>query len=256
MDSLTMDLHIHSSLSPCADREMTPPNIITQAKAIGLEAIVIADHNSAENQEAFLELAKKMGMKMLPGMEVQSREDVHLLCIFDNLEQVLRWQHLVYENLPARENNKEVFGCQEVVDSQGRKIRENNRLLLTATSFSTDAINEQISALGGLVLPAHIDRPSFSLWSQLGFLRDEFNFMGVELTPHLKRKKEQIEFIRERDLGVVISTDAHQLSQITGPYTRAYLKDFTVKELTLALKKEQGRYITLNKEKDPFSSIL
>ena len=245
MDFLAIDLHIHSLLSPCADREMTPPNIITRAKDVGLEAIVIADHNSAENQQAFLELGKRMGIKILPGIEVQSREDVHLLCIFDSLEQVLRWQHLIYENLPSLENNKEIFGFQEVVDSQGRKIGENNRLLLAATSFSIDAINEQVTALGGLVLPAHIDRPSFSLWNQMGFLKDEFNFIGVELTPHLKRKKEQLEFIRERNLGVVISTDAHQLSQIKGPYTRAYLEDFTVQELTIALKREQGRSIKL-----------
>lgn len=245
MDFLTIDLHIHSLLSPCADRDMTPLNIISRAKAIGLQAIVIADHNSAENQEAFIEMGKKMGIKVLPGMEVQSREDVHLLCIFDRLSQVLRWQQLVYEHLPEIENNREIFGYQEVVDGQGKKIGEINKLLLTATSFSIDDIHEQVGALGGLVLPAHIDRPSFSLWSQLGFLKDEFYFIGVELTPHLKRKKEQMEFIKERDLGVVISTDAHHLEQITGPYTRAYVEDFTVEELTLALKREQGRFITL-----------
>ena len=255
MKQFAMDLHIHSTLSPCGGREMTPPNVIQQAKAAGLEGIVIADHNSAENQEAFLECGKRMGIKIIPGIEVQSREDVHVICIFDTLEQVLAWQEIVYANMPCLENKEDIFGMQEIVDWQGQKIGDCKRFLLTATNISIDNILKQVMDLGGLALPAHIDRPSFSLWSHLGFFTDDFNFLGVELTPHLTRIHAQLDFIKRKGLGVIVSSDAHHLSQIQKPYTWGYIKEFSVKELILALKGEEGRHLTYARGVDPFKIL-
>jgi len=255
MQLISMDFHIHSLLSPCGGDEMTPPNIIEKAKKVGLDALVITDHNTAENQEAFLQCGKRLNIKFLAGMEVQSREDVHIVCIFDTLEQVLEWQEIVYNYLPKMENKKEIFGNQEIVDWQGNVIKENSRLLLTATNISIDEIVSKVNKIGGITIPAHIDRIAFSLWTNLGFIPDNLGFLGIELTPHLPRKIEQISFIKEKGLGVVVSSDAHWLSQIAGPHTWAYLEEFSVSELKLALKGEKGRYLTYSEECDPFKIL-
>ncbi|MFZ7102308.1 MAG: PHP domain-containing protein [Peptococcaceae bacterium] len=250
MNLLGIDLHIHSALSPCGGEEMTPPNILMQAKRTGLEGLVIADHNSAENQEAFLQCAETLNIKILPGMEVQSKEDVHMLCIFDRLEQILAFQEIIYEYLPPINNNREIFGPQNILDWQGNIIGENQRLLLTGVNLSVDDITKKVDQLAGLTLPAHIDRQAFSLWTNLGFIPENLGFLGVELTFHLPRNKRQIQYLRDNQLGVVLSSDAHWLNQIQGPHTRGYLQEFTVAELKLALKSEQGRYLTYRE--DPF----
>jgi PHP family Zn ribbon phosphoesterase len=244
MKLIGMDLHVHSSLSPCGGLEMIPPNVFKRAKEVGLQGMVIADHNTAENQKAFIECAKEMGILYLPGMEVQSKEDVHILCIFDTLEQVISLQELVYSHLPLLENNKALFGEQVIVDSQGNMIGELERMLLTATDISVDDIAIIVKKLGGLALPAHIDRPSFSLWSHLGFIPEYLGFIGVELTPHLPRDKEQLKYLEQKGLGVIISSDAHWLNQLQGSQTWAYVEQFNVEELSLAIKGEKGRYLT------------
>lgn len=247
MKLVGMDLHIHSALSPCGGLEMTPPKIFEKARQIGLDALVIADHNTAENQKYFLECAKTVNIQVLPGMEVQSKEDVHILCIFDTLDQVLALQELVYDHLPPIKNKREIFGEQVIVDCQGNMVGEVERLLLTGTNISVDEIAINVRKIGGLALPAHIDRPAFSLWSHLGFIPEYLGFVGVELTHHLPRNKEQMKYLEDKNLGIVISSDAHWLNQLQRPYTWAYLEEFSVAELCLAIKGEQGRYLVYKK---------
>lgn len=243
MKLLGMDLHIHSTLSPCGSSEMTPPEILKRSKQVGLDALVIADHNTAENQEAFLEYGRIHKLPILTGMEVQSKEDVHVLCIFDTLEQVLALQNMVYAKLPGIKNKKDTFGEQVLVDWRGNKIGELDRFLLTGTNISVDDIIRSVGDLGGLALPAHIDRPAFSLWSHLGFIPDYLGLIGVELTSHLPRNRDQLKYIKEKNLGIVMSSDAHWLHQITPPYTWAYVKKFSVAELRLAIQGKEGRYL-------------
>jgi len=244
MKLIGMDLHIHSALSPCGGLEMTPPAVLKKACQVGLEALVIADHNTAENQKAFLECARTMDIKVLPGMEVQSREDVHILCIFDTLEQVLALQKLVYAHLPQIKNKKEYFGEQVIFDWQGNIVGEVEQLLLTGTNISVDDIALTVREMGGLALPAHIDRAAFSLWSHLGFIPEYLGFVGVELTPHLPRNREQLDYLAQKNLGIVLSSDAHWLNQLQGPFTWANIEEFSVAELCLALQGKEGRYLT------------
>jgi predicted metal-dependent phosphoesterase TrpH len=136
LGTLRADLHVHTVLSPCAEVEMIPPLITRQALQLGLGIIGVTDHNSAENVAAVMEAAEGTGLVVLPGMEVQTQEEVHLLCLFDTLEQVLTMQGRVYNHLPDLKNNAEVFGAQFVVDSDGEFIRYNERQLLTTTSLS------------------------------------------------------------------------------------------------------------------------
>ena len=184
MHSLLIDLHIHTVLSPCAEVEMIPPLIVRRALELGLGMIGIADHNCAANAAAVIEAARDTGLTVLPGMEVQTREEVHMLCMFDTVGQVEAWQHTIDGALPGLPNRESFFGAQYVVDATGAHRYTEERLLATSTSLSVEQVAAGVAALGGLCVPAHIDRPSFSILSNLGFVPQGLPVTGVEISPH------------------------------------------------------------------------
>jgi 3',5'-nucleoside bisphosphate phosphatase len=183
MHSLLIDLHIHTVLSPCAEVEMIPPLIVRRALELGLALIGIADHNCAANAAAVIEAARDTSLTVLPGMEVQTREEVHMLCVFDTLEQVEDWQRTVDAALPGLPNREDFFGAQYVVDATGAHRYTEERLLATSTSLSVEQVAAGVEALGGLCIPAHIDRPSFSILSNLGFIPPGLPVAGLEISP-------------------------------------------------------------------------
>ena len=178
-----IDLHIHTVLSACAEAEMIPPLIVRRALELGLGMIGIADHNCAANAGAVIEAAQGTGLTVLPGMEVQTREEVHMLCVFDTLGQVEAWQRTIDAALPGLPNRESFFGAQYVVDATGAHRYTERRLLATSTSLSVEQVVAGVDALAGLCVPAHIDRPSFSILSNLGFIPQGLPISGVELTP-------------------------------------------------------------------------
>ncbi|MGI6588364.1 MAG: PHP domain-containing protein [Peptococcia bacterium] len=243
MKEWALDLHLHTLLSPCADNSMTPVAILGRALELGLEVVAITDHNTAENVAAFVDKGKEIGIKVFPGMELQTREDVHLVCLFEQLEQVIKWQEIVYEKLPEMKNRKEIFGEQWVVDQEGQKIREVERLLLVGTTLSVEEAVAIVHKLGGLCIAAHIDRQAFSLWGHLGCIPQGLSLDGVEFTPHLPRQSEQIEQIKKQGFVYVVSSDAHYLDSIYAPQCFATLEEVSLTELRLALKNQAGRSI-------------
>lgn len=170
MDTLLADLHVHTVLSPCAEVEMIPPLIVQRALALGLGLIAVTDHNATANCAAVISAAAGTGLAVLPGMEVQTAEEVHVLCLFDAMAQALQWQAIVSDHLPDLPNAEEVLGPQFVVDAEGAYIRTEARLLLASTDLPLDEVIREVRLLGGLAIPAHIDRPSFSLLANLGFV--------------------------------------------------------------------------------------
>lgn len=243
MREWVIDLHVHTALSPCASEDMVPPLVCSIVKYLGIDVIAITDHNTAENVPAFMSAGKEFGVEIFPGMEVQTKEDVHMVCLFDTLEQVLNWQKIVYEHLPDLKNNKESFGEQLVVDQQGNKISEVERLLLLGTDLSIEEVVGGVHHLGGLCIAAHIDRQVFSLWESMGFIPADLPLDGVELTPHLPRKQEQLDQLQERGFSYLVSSDAHYLDNLYPPQCFAAMESCSVKELRLALRKRDGRYI-------------
>ena len=141
----------------------------------------MTDHNAAGNCAAVMRAAAGSGLTVLPGMEVQTSEEVHVLCLFDTLEQALTWQGTVYDHLPERPNPEDVLGAQYVVDAEGDYLRTETRLLLTSSDLSLDDVVRRVRALGGLAIPAHIDRPSFSLLANLGFVPPSLDVPALEL---------------------------------------------------------------------------
>lgn len=237
---LLADLHVHTVLSACAEVEMIPPLIVRQALRLGLAMVAITDHNTAGNVAAVMQAAEDTGLVVLPGMEVHSREEVHLVCLFDGLDQALAWQGQVWAALPDRENDEAFFGPQFVVDASGQYLCTETRLLLAATTLPVKDAVSAVRALGGIVVPAHVDRPSFSLISNLGFVPPGLEIAGLELSRSADLAEVSRRLPAVAGYGLLVSGDAHRLEEMTA---RTMLKVAapTVSEVALALAGRQGR---------------
>ncbi|HHZ17069.1 MAG TPA: PHP domain-containing protein [Peptococcaceae bacterium] len=243
MREWAMDLHIHTVLSPCAADDMLPSAVMGRAREAGLEILAITDHNSVENAAAFLEKGHEMGIKVFPGMELQTKEDIHLVCLFEQLENALQFQETVYAKLPPLKNKKEALGEQWLVDAHDQKVGEVERLLLVGAALTLEEAVASVHLLQGLCIASHLDRQAFSLWGYLGTIPPGLPLDGVELTPHLARDPAQLAKIKAEGFAYVVSSDAHYLSDLTTPRCFAYIKEATLAELKLALRHEEGRSI-------------
>jgi 3',5'-nucleoside bisphosphate phosphatase len=234
------DLHVHTVLSPCAELEMLPPLVIDRARRLGLSILGVTDHNSCENSGAMMIAGARAGIAVLPGMEVQTREEVHLLCLFDTLTQAQQWQERVYAHLPDQLNREEVFGSQLVVDAEGEFVRFNARLLLTSTNLSVEEVCAYVSGLGGIVIPSHVDRPAYSLIANLGLIPAGLELAAVEVTARLTPDEARRRFPQLRHMALVYNGDAHRLSEMQN---RSLFRIAAprIEELYLACRNEQGR---------------
>lgn len=239
------DLHIHSVLSPCADYHMVPPLIIERAVRAGLDLVAVTDHNSGENAAALVKAAVNSGVAVLPGMEVESREGVHIVTLFDDVEALEHWQGVVYSALPQKENVEKLLGVQLVVDSNGDLIRVNKRLLLTAVDLSLEEIVATANDLGGLCAPAHVDRPAYGLLSVLGLLPTDVDLPALEISPHVTPSEAIRQFPGLAGCTLIRSSDAHSLEDIGKVATSFLIARPTVAELTLACRGRRGRRVII-----------
>jgi hypothetical protein len=240
MPFFTADLHLHTVLSACAEGEMLPEFIIERAEALGLDIIAVTDHNSSENAAAMIRAAEGTGIVVWPGMEVQSREEVHLLCLFDHLDQALAWQETVYASLPSLKNKPSVFGEQVVLAEDGEPIGYNERLLATSTFLSVEEVVQGVRRLGGLCIPAHVDRPMYSLISNLGFIPSDLAIPGVEVSHLLSVKEARARFPQLARYGLIADSDAHRLDDMRRR-TTVKMVHRTVAELAQALAGQGDR---------------
>ena len=238
------DLHVHTVLSPCAEAEMIPPLIVQRALALRLDWIAITDHNSAGNVGAVVAAAEGTGLAVTPGMEVESREEVHLVCLFDTVEQAEAWGALVAAHLPARRNDERFFGAQFVVDADGDYVRTEEQLLLTSTDLSVEEIVGEIAGLGGVVIPAHVDRPANSLLVNLGFVPPELPVAGLEISRWTTSAGFRQAHPELEGYGLVCSGDAHRLSELVRR-TVVVSRETTVAELARALRGEGDLSVTV-----------
>jgi len=232
---LAVDLHIHSCLSPCASDEMTPNNIVNMAYLKGLNAIAITDHNSALNLPAAAAVAKGRGLVLLPGIEVQSREELHLLCYFPDVDTALEFGGAIYGYLPDMPNNTDVFGPQSVLDEDDEEVQREPRLLVQSLSLSMDEVIALAAQRGGLTVPAHINRPSYSLLAQLGFMPPHLSFPALELYEGAPQPK--------MDLSkylVFHSSDSHDLGAILEPSVYIDAESCSARGLLRALQAGQA----------------
>jgi predicted metal-dependent phosphoesterase TrpH len=234
------DLHIHTVLSGCAEVEMIPPLIIQQAKRLGLSLIAITDHNTCSNVDAVIQASRGAGIHVLPGMEVQSREEVHLLCLFDTALQCRKLQEVVFGKLPSLANKEEIFGAQFVVDATGELVRTEERLLAAATDMGLEEVVTEVHSRGGMVIPAHVDRPSFSLLANLGFVPESLDVEALEVTRRFTPATGWERWPELKPWCLIVNGDAHRLQEMENR-TLFKIAAPRVEEIRLALKGEQGR---------------
>ena len=243
MKTLLADFHIHTLLSPCAEIEMTPHHIVMRAAQYGVDAVAITDHNASANAAAAVEAAKNYGVKVFPGMEVECREEAHIVVLFDTLEQLAAWQKIVDANMSGLKNNAERFGAQFIVDDDDNFIAEEERMLLGPLKLPAAEVIQKVNAMGGMAIAAHVDRPSYSLLMQLGFLPSDMGLAAAERSrAGIRELKEQKLKLALGGLNYVTDSDAHMMdSFINGPKNLITVKSLTVAELKLALAAEDGR---------------
>ena len=243
MQTLLADFHVHTLLSPCAAVEMTPNHIVLRAAQYGVGAVAITDHNASANVEAALEAGRSYGVKVFPGMEVECQEEAHIVVLFDTLEQLQQWQHVVDGHMNGIANNPEKCGAQFVVDADDNFIREEERMLLAPLSLTAAQVVQQVRELGGIALAAHIDRPAYSIVGQLGFIEPDFGFAAAEISHVGWQKNLQSRLQRVAGfLPYVTDSDAHtMLDFLQGPKNLLTVADLTVAEILRALANEGGR---------------
>ncbi len=179
---LAADLHIHSTLSPCASLEMSPAAIIRRAHELSLDVIAVTDHNSVENGFYAAALGEKTGVKVLFGMEAQTSEDVHLLCLFEDRPPAERFNERIYSLLPDVPNNPDFFGDQVVADEQDNIVRHEGKLLLNALDISLPELLELVRSHGGFAIPAHVEASPFGLLVNLGMVPRELAGAVLEIS--------------------------------------------------------------------------
>jgi hypothetical protein len=227
------DLHLHTCLSPCAEVVMSPRNIADAAKRRSLDLVGICDHNSAENAGAVAEAAGRFGIRVLPGLEVTSREEVHILALFDEVESALRLQERVYAALPG-ENDPDIFGLQVVASAEDEVLGFNGRFLAGAATLSLAEVVGAVHALQGLAVASHVDREGFGIIGQLGFIPDDLPLDALEISPRLSLEEGRRAYGASRPL--ITASDAHALEEIGQAVTSFWLEEGTVEEIGMALK--------------------
>jgi len=235
MRKVRADLHLHTCLSPCAETEMQATAIVKQAKKVGLDMIGICDHNSAENVAAVVKAGVREGLPVIPGMEITSCEEVHILGLFNTEQDLMHIQDMVYENLSG-ENYEQAFGPQTVVDEWDRVLGTNHRLLIGATTLTVEQIVKAIHRRAGLAVASHVDRERFSIIGQLGFIPNGLGLDALEVSTPSSIK-------REYDYPIVTFSDSHFLDDIGKNYTYFMIEDISLDEVKKALHNEMGRSI-------------
>lgn len=213
MSRYRYDLHLHSCLSPCADDDMTPANLAGMAALCGIQLLALTDHNSCGNCGAFLQACRQYGIVGVPGMELTTAEEIHLVCLFPTLEAAAAFDGDVRKaRLPVK-NKPAVFGSQLYMDAEDGVLGEEPDLLIPATRLSLEQGTALALSHGGAAFPAHIDRPSNGILGILGSLPETPYFPTLELND-----RENLEQYREtyglQDRRLLCSSDAHHLWQL------------------------------------------
>ncbi len=246
MNTYRADLHIHSVLSPCGDLSMSPVNIVDRASAIGLNIIAITDHNSTLHGPVARRLAEKKGIMVVYGAEVTTKEEVHCLCLFEADEQRTIFQEFIEQNIPDIKNNPAFFGHQVVVNEKEEILKEIEPLLISGLNAGINEIEQKVHSLGGLFIPAHIDRQKYSVVSQLGFIPKDLKFDALEISKNISLEKAFKDFSYVKDARFIRTSDSHSLNHIGTSVTTMKMKELDWVELKMAILGIDGREIMIS----------
>lgn len=243
LKSYKADLHMHTVLSPCGDLEMSPANIIARAEEEGLNMIAISDHNCTRQVKLTQKLGKEKGILVIGGAEVTTKEETHALAFFETDEQLDAFQVFLTEHLPHIPNDEDRFGYQLVLNEEEEIIDEEPYLLINAIDVDLDGIYEKVHEIGGLFIPAHVNKTSTSLMSQLGFVPPDIKADGLEINKFTTKEAFLKKFAYLKKFSFIKSSDAHFPQNIGDAYCTFHMYDLTFDEFRKTLRKEGDRYI-------------
>jgi len=214
VDRQYYDLHIHSCLSPCGDDDMTPNNIVNMAMINGLSVIGLTDHNSCGNCAAAMEVGKEAGVIVVPGMELTTAEEIHVVCLFPDLEAAQAFSAYVHDHLPPIQNRKDIYGNQLFRNASDEVTGEEDLLLILATDIGIYDVPALVEEFGGIAILAHIDRHSNGVLGILGEIDPLMGFRKAEVS-----RAADPDYYKERYdfLSFVSDSDAHNLWTIAEP---------------------------------------
>ncbi|NPD46393.1 MULTISPECIES: PHP domain-containing protein [unclassified Lentimicrobium] len=241
------DLHLHTVLSPCGDLDMSPSQLVEHAHLRGIQIMGITDHNSTKHARLVRDLAAKVNIFTLCGAELTSKEEAHLLCFMPNDEKLQLLQDFIDENILKIPNNPKYFGEQLVVNEKEEIISEEEYLLINAIDKDVDEIGEFVMHNGGFFIPAHVDRPAFSLTSQLGFIPPDIKCTAIEISKRSSEEELLSQFPYLKGRSFIQSSDAHYVEDIASAFTNFYLKEANFEEMKKAFSKLDGRYCEIPK---------
>ncbi len=214
MTAYTYDLHIHSCLSPCGDNEMTPNNIVGMASVMGLDIIAITDHNTCKNAPAVLKAAEEAGILAIPGMELCTAEEAHVVCLFETLEGAMDFDRYIYNSMPHIKNKAEIFGEQRILDGNDQLTGTLEDLLLVASFVGADEVKALCEQYGGTAFPAHVDRDSYSVIASLGIIPPEGGYTVAEITRECDLEALTAQYPELKSMGIVRDSDSHYLDTL------------------------------------------
>ncbi len=235
MIQASYDLHLHSCLSPCGDDASTPAAIAGYAALNGLQVIALTDHNSCKNCGAFLKACDFYGIVGIPGMELTTSEEVHVVCLFSALSDAMRFDGYVYEHLLDIKNDEKIFGKQQIMNEEDEELGRVEKLLISATDIDFDDVFDLVTSFNGIMIPAHLDKKTTSLISQLGFVPPDSKFRTAELKNmanlhNLRKTNPYLEGCR-----IITSSDAHYLKDINMPVNTILVEELTPAGVIAAL---------------------
>lgn len=241
MKKYRADLHIHTLLSPCADLEMSPKNIVKRAKETGLDIIGITDHNSTKHANLVKQLAEKEGIFVLTGAEVTTKEEVHCLVFFEKENQLDSFQQYIDENIMKIPNKADYFGYQPVIDDHENILEMVPYYLPAALKRSINEVQNKVLELNGLFIPAHIDRSSNGIIGQLGFIPPDLKYHALGISRHSSVNHVRKHYVVQNKTTLIRNSDAHYLVQIGEIYTLFTLEKPDFNEIKLALNQQDNR---------------
>lgn len=230
------DLHLHSCLSPCGSEDMTPYNLVNMAALLGLEIIALTDHNTSGNCRAAMRVGQEAGVAVVPGMELCTSEEIHVVCLFPDIDSAEAFSAYVRTTIPPLANDAEAFGPQIYMDHAGGVLGEEELMLITASGISIDQAPALVREYGGYCYPAHIDRSSFSLLSAFGMIDESMGFRCAEISDRGDLTALQARHPALQDMKILRSSDAHYLENMREAIDTIALADCTPQSLIAALR--------------------
>lgn len=245
MNRYRYDLHMHSCLSPCGDNDMTPNNMVNMAALLGCQILAITDHNTCRNAPAAVKVGEAAGVLVIPGMELCTAEEAHVVCLFETVEAALAFDAYVTEHTMKIPNRPEIFGEQLILNEEDEYIGKIDHLLITAADISVNDVHRLVGEFGGVAFPAHVDKDAYSVTASLGAIPPEAEFTAAELSSGADRTVQLRMYPELQEMILLKDSDAHYLHLMQEEMGEVELPECTAKALLDLLRGcGEGRFLS------------